>query len=77
MLQDQDLLSIQEVRTKIDAAHSAWRRYLSYTQEQVDAIVERMAASARAEAGQLAEMAVSETGSGNPHDKLTKNLLTA
>src|SRR5579863_9650611 len=75
MLADKDLLSIQEVRTKIELAYQAWQKYRTYSQEQVDAIVERMAAAARANARRLAEMAVEETGYGNAKDKNIKNLL--
>src|SRR5580700_4689278 len=75
MLADQDLLSIQEVRTKVGKAFDAWQKYRSYTQEQVDAIVERMAAAARANAKRLADLAVEETGYGNAKDKYIKNLL--
>ena len=75
MLQDKDLLSIQEVRTKVEKAYRASLKYQSYTQEQVDAIVERMAAAARANSVLLAEMAVEETGYGNVKDKVAKNLL--
>lgn len=75
MLEDKDLLSIQEVRTKVERAHAAWLKYRTYSQEQVDAIVERMAAAARANAKRLADMAVEETGYGNAPDKYVKNLL--
>src|SRR5580692_7603402 len=75
MLADKDLLSIQEVRTKIELAYQAWLKYRTFTQEQVDAVVERMAAAARANARRLAEMAVEETGYGNAKDKYIKNLL--
>lgn len=75
MLADKDLLSIQEVRSKIEIAFQAWQKYRTYTQEQVDAIVERMAAAARANARRLAELAVEETGYGNAKDKYIKNLL--
>ncbi len=75
MLEDKDLLSIQEVRTKVAKAYAAWQKYQSYSQEQVDAIVERMAAAARANAKRLAEFAVEETGYGNAKDKYIKNLL--
>src|SRR6266851_969348 len=77
MLQDKDLVSIQEVRSKVEKAHAAWQKYRTYTQEQVDAIVERMAAAGRANARRLAELAVEETGYGNAKDKLAKNLLNA
>jgi len=77
MLQDQDLLSIQEVRAKVEKAYAAWQTYKNFSQEQIDNIVESMAAAARAEARPLAEMAVEETGMGNAADKLAKNLLNA
>src|SRR3954462_14176048 len=72
---DKDLLSIQEVRTKVEKAYAAWQKYRNFTQEQVDNIVERMAADARANAKQLADLAVEETGYGNAKDKYIKNLL--
>src|SRR5436305_1683625 len=75
MLEDKDLLSIQEVRTKVQKAYNAWLKYRTYNQEQVDAIVERMAAAARANAKRLADLAVEETGYGNAKDKYVKNLL--
>jgi len=75
MLEDKDLLSLQEVRSKVEKAYNAWLRYRTFTQEQVDAIVERMAAAARANARRLAEFAVEETGYGNAKDKYIKNLL--
>src|SRR5437660_954752 len=75
MLEDKDLLSIQEVRTKVDKAYAAWLKYRTFSQEQVDAIVERMAAAARANAKRLADLAVEETGYGNAKDKYVKNIL--
>jgi acetaldehyde dehydrogenase (acetylating) len=74
-LQDKDLLSIQEARTKVDKAYAAWRKFRSFSQEQVDAVVERMAAAARANARHLAELAVEETTYGNAKSKYIKNLL--
>jgi len=75
MLQDQDLLSVQEVRTKVERAYQAFQKYSVFSQEQIDAIVERMAAAARAHSQRLAELAVEETGYGNAQDKHIKNLL--
>src|SRR5947208_8686122 len=75
MLEDKDLLSVQEVRTKVEKAHAAWQKYRAYSQEQIDAIVERMAAAARANAKRLADLAVEETGYGNAKDKYIKNIL--
>jgi acyl-CoA reductase-like NAD-dependent aldehyde dehydrogenase len=77
MLEDQDLLSLQEVRTKVEKAYAAWQKYRTYSQEQVDRIVEAMAAAGRAQSRRLAEMAVEETGYGNVKDKIAKNLLAA
>jgi acetaldehyde dehydrogenase (acetylating) len=77
MLEDKDLVSIQEVRTKVEKAYAAWLKYRTYGQEQVDAIVERTAAAGRANAQKLAEIAVEETGYGNVKDKIVKNLLNA
>ncbi|MBK9168282.1 MAG: aldehyde dehydrogenase family protein [Bryobacterales bacterium] len=77
MLQDKDLVSIQEVRQKVDAAYSAFQKFRSFTQEQVDSIVEAMAAAARTQAEALAMLAVEETGYGNVKDKTAKNLLNA
>src|ERR1039457_4872254 len=77
MLADKDLVSIQEVRTKVEKAFAAWQKYRTFSQEQVDAIVERMAAAARANAKHLADLAVEETGYGNAKDKYIKNLITS
>src|SRR5215470_1608399 len=77
MLEDKDLVSIQEVRAKVEKAYTAWQKYRHFNQEQVDSIVERMAAAARAASQRLAELAVEETGYGNAKDKLAKNLLCA
>ncbi len=77
MLKDPDLISVQEVRTKVEEAYAAWQKYRAFSQQQVDAIVEQVAAAARANAQHLAELAVEETGYGNAKDKLAKNLLAA
>lgn len=72
---DSDLKSVQEVRSKVDAAYQAWGAYRKFPQEQVDRIVEAMAAAARTHSRRLAELAVEETGYGKAEDKLAKNLL--
>lgn len=77
MLQDPDLISLQEVRTKVEKAWAAAQRFRAFSQEQVDAVVERMAEAARGHASRLAQMAVEETGYGNATDKLAKNMLAA
>ena len=77
MFEDQDLLSIQEVRTKVERAYAAWQKYLAFSQEQIDSVVEQVAARARAHSERLAELAVEETGYGNARDKHIKNLLAS
>lgn len=77
MLHDKDLISIQEVRDKVERAYAASQRYRTYSQQQVDAIVEAMGAAGRSHARRLAELAVEETGYGNAADKTVKNLLAA
>src|ERR1700723_635678 len=77
MLQDQDLISIQEVRAKVEQAYAAWTRYQSVSQSGADSIVEAMAAAARSNARHLAERAVEQTGYGNARDKYAKNMLAA
>lgn len=77
MLHDQDLVSVQEVRAKVEQAHAAWQQYKTFSQQQVDAVVEAVAEAACAHARRLAEMAVEETGMGNADDKYAKNMLCA
>ncbi len=77
MLKDQDLISVQEVRSKVEEAYAAWQIYRTFSQDQVDAIVETVASAARANARRLAELAVEETGYGKAEDKLSKNLLAS
>ena len=77
MLEDRDLRSLQEVRRKVELAWQAFQKFKTFNQEQVDRIVDAAAAAARANAVRLAEMAVEETGYGNVHDKIAKNLLNS
>jgi acetaldehyde dehydrogenase (acetylating) len=74
---DPDLVSIQEVRGKVEQAYSAWKLYRTFSQSQIDSIVEAVAAVARDHAQRLAELAVQETGYGNAADKFAKNMLAA
>ena len=72
---DRDLKSIQEVRNLITNAKKAQEAYASFTQAQVDHIVEEIAKAGAAHAEELAKMAVDETGFGVWQDKILKNLL--
>lgn len=77
MLEDPDLISVQEVRSKVLKAYAAWQTYRNFSQEQIDKIVDRAAAAARQHSKRLAELAVTETGYGNARDKTAKNLLAS
>lgn len=80
MVTDPDLVSIQEVRGKVEQAHSAWTAWTRsrwFTQSKIDSIVESVAAAARHHSQRLAELAVQETGYGNTADKFAKNMLAA
>ena len=77
MPHETDPAALEEVRVKVDRAHAAWLKYRNFTQQQVDAVVERVAAAGRENARRLAEMAVSETTYGNVEDKVVKNYLCA
>jgi acetaldehyde dehydrogenase (acetylating) len=77
MIQDSDLLSIQELRSKVERAHQAFERYRNFSQEQIDRVVEAMGEAGRSNARRLAELAVEETTYGNVADKIAKNLLNA
>jgi acetaldehyde dehydrogenase (acetylating) len=77
MPHETDPVALEEVRVKVDRAYAAWLKYRDSTQQQVDAVVERVAAAGREHARRLAELAVSETTYGNVEDKVVKNYLCA
>lgn len=70
---DKDLLAIQEMRTAVKEARSAQQQYMSFSQEQVDAIVKAVADTAYAKSAELGKMASEETGMGVPEHKKIKN----
>ena len=70
---DKDLRSRQEARELARDALAAQKRLASFSQEQLDRIVEAMAKAFSREAAMLAELAVRETGFGNVPDKTEKN----
>ncbi len=72
-MRDRDLLSIQEVRELVARAAEAQKKFASFSQEQVDVIVDACAAAATEAGEQLARLAVEETGYGNVADKIIKN----
>jgi acetaldehyde dehydrogenase (acetylating) len=71
---DRDLASAQEARRLAQRAKQAAPRLAEFTQEQIDRIVDAMAAAVRPQAEALARMAVEETGFGVVADKVRKNL---
>ncbi len=73
-LESPDLRSVQEARTLAAKAREAQKTLAGFSQEQVDRIVDAMAAAARGQAERLARLAHEETGFGNVKDKTAKNL---
>jgi acetaldehyde dehydrogenase (acetylating) len=74
---DRDLASISEARALARRARAAAPALAEFTQEQIDAIVDAMAAAATPQAEALARMAVEETGYGVVADKIQKNLFSS
>ena len=70
---DKDLAARQEARLLCRQAEKAQKALAEMSQQQLDAIVEAVAAAFSSSALELAELAVRETGFGNVEDKITKN----
>jgi acetaldehyde dehydrogenase (acetylating) len=76
-LTDRDLTSVQEARQLAQRAKRAAPVLAEFTQEQIDRIVDAMAAAVRHHAEALARLAVEETGYGVVEDKVQKNLFAS
>src|SRR4051812_7061319 len=74
---DRDLSSISEARSLARRAKSAAPALAELSQEQVDAIVDAMAAAVTPHAEALARLAHEETGYGVVADKVQKNLFAS
>src|ERR671917_2404228 len=74
---DKDLVSVQQARDLVEAAHRAQAQVAEFDQAKIDRICEAMARAALAEAARLGAMAVEETGFGVPADKQEKNRFAA
>ncbi|HEY0099433.1 MAG TPA: aldehyde dehydrogenase family protein [Pyrinomonadaceae bacterium] len=74
---DKDLVSVQQARDAVEAAHRAQIQLARFDQAQIDRICEAMAKAALREATRLGAMAVEETGFGIPDDKREKNRFAA
>ena len=70
---DKDLAARQEARTLCLQAEAAAKQLRRMSQAQLDTIVEAIAKRFSRSARELAELAVQETGFGNPEDKTIKN----
>ncbi|PYR56700.1 MAG: acetaldehyde dehydrogenase, partial [Acidobacteria bacterium] len=71
---DRDLASIAEARALARRARAAAPILAEFSQEQIDAVIDAMAAAATAQAEAFARLAVEETGYGVVADKIQKNL---
>src|SRR5687767_555356 len=74
---DRDLASVQEARTLARRAREAAPVLAELSQEQIDAIVDAMAAAVTPHAEALARLAHEETGYGVVADKVQKNLFSS
>jgi acetaldehyde dehydrogenase (acetylating) len=74
---DKDLVSVQQARDLVEAAHRAQAQVAEFDQAKIDRICEAMAKAALAEAARLGALAVEETGYGVPDDKREKNRFAA
>jgi acetaldehyde dehydrogenase (acetylating) len=77
MPNDKDLISQQEARDAVEAAHLAWRSVAKFDQAKIDKICEAMANAALRESMRLGQMANDETGFGKAEDKREKNRFAA
>src|SRR3989475_12030325 len=77
MSADKDLISVQQARDLVEAAHRAQGEVARFDQAKIDRICEEMAKAALRESARLAAMAVEETGYGIPEDKQEKNRFAA
>ncbi|OFW09730.1 MAG: hypothetical protein A3H96_01315 [Acidobacteria bacterium RIFCSPLOWO2_02_FULL_67_36] len=74
---DRDLASISEARALARRAKEAAPALAEFSQAQIDAIVDAMAAAATSQAEALARLACEETGYGVVADKIQKNLFAS
>src|SRR5499427_9452083 len=77
MSADKDLISVQQARDLVEAAHGAQAKVARFDQAKIDRICEAMAAAALRESPRVAALAVEETGYGVAEDKQIKNRFAA
>ena len=76
-MSDKDLVSVQQARDLVEAAHRAQAELVRFDQAKIDRICEAMARAALRESARLGALAVEETGYGVPADKQEKNRFAA
>jgi acetaldehyde dehydrogenase (acetylating) len=74
---DRDLTSIAEARSLARRAKAAASALAESTQDQIDALIDAMAAAVTPHAEALARLATEETGYGVVADKIQKNLFSS
>src|SRR5918998_5559472 len=74
---DKDLVSVQQARDAVEAAHRAQIQLARFDQAKIDRICEAMAKAALKDAARLGALAVEETGFGIADDKREKNRFTS
>lgn len=77
MSADKDLISVQQARDLVEAAHRAQAELARFDQAKIDHICAAMAQAALRESPRVAALAVEETGYGVPADKHEKNRFAA
>ncbi len=77
MSADQDLVSVQQARDLVEAAHRAQRELARFDQARVDRICAAMSRAALKDAARLGTLAAEETGFGVAADKGEKNRFAA
>ena len=77
MSADKDLISVQQARDLVEAAHRAQAEIAQFDQAKIDRICDAMAKAALRDSPRTAAMAVEETGYGIPEDKQVKNQFSA
>ena len=77
MSADKDLISVQQARDLVEAAHRAQQEIARFDQAKIDHICDVMAKAALRDSPRTAAIAVEETGYGIPEDKQIKNQFSA
>src|SRR3989442_14761551 len=77
MSADKDLISVQQARDLVEAAHRAQGEVARFDQAKIDRICEAVAKAALRESPRVAAIAVEETGYGIPEDKQEKKRFAA